>query len=1239
MKFNRLFSLAVAAALTLTLTLPVSCKKEDPIHGGEQTGEVVLSNQSEVDAFKAVKSLTSLTIQGTDITNIDNISVTTVGTLIIKGTSVEVIDNSSFTTLNKYLEISGNPSLRNISNFGTKFSTADILIQNNAVLDTIKGFLNLKKMTGSFTIKDNPALGEDDANKGKEWGFNVLKELVDNQIMTNSQITLSNNHPKAVTDPALIGSGSSGMPSYTIRNSSDLKQITRSECQNLTVLGPDVDDVVWNDIKSTGLQVVHGDLVCEGCNFNMCANFFEKNGVGVKVEGSIIMKNFVAWQEDCHDNKRFLNPDNIPTHVGGQIYLEKMYLHGWAGAGWNEVTEVDGSVTLRECNMNAGVFGTKMAKIHGNLIIDNLKYGCTTSAQGPWNMNQANFQEIDSSLVIINNGWFSNLDGFQNVTKIGDSLIIKNNFADAKAAGNVSGWAFGKGNKSFDLVQQWIFDGVVDPAKVVCIDEEGKPVSFRSYKPVDVTITCQNDIDALAVVEGGLVAKSLTVSGATVTDEVFANIKTKISEVQGALVIDGCKITTLANFFLKADGSGTGVRCGGDITIKNIDSSLNQAGNFLNSDNFPKEPKGNVTLENVSLHGWASAGFNVVTSLPANLTIKDCKMGGTAAFIALKSVEGNLTLDGIKVNYKDTRVWNPDQWTITSVGGKLTIQNTQYTDFKGLLNLKKIGSLYVKDNPIAKATFSTVQGWIDAGVIAKANAECYDSDGNKVIFADKATNYPDYATVVKGHDAIVEFAKTERQDYRYLVIDGNDEAVTDAEMANLKASVKDVTERLIFKNIKSWTMVEQVITKGDFVVTPKGSLEILDCPDLNNVGGLKALVKVNGDLIIKNTPNVALNWSGDNCLNNITEITGDFILDNASQKNITGTTCLASLTKVGGNMILTNLNTNFWDLNGMPLTEIGGNFIYTDNKLVNSFKGFLGLKKIGGRLEVSGTAISDFSPVQGWINDGVVEIRDVECYNSKGQRVNFSGKPDVYPEGSVIITNQADIDKIVLPDGNLLAVENLVLRGADVTNEVLANVQTKIKSVVNLYCDGCSFAACANIFGSVAVTGSISFKNMCNGTSQYLNTAKIPTTIGGDLTIENVRIHGWKGLGGIDTIEEIKGNLTIATEVITASVAFISLKKVGGNLVVDGARLGFNGGRLWNLDQWVLENIGGKLSIMNTSFNSFNGLKGLKSIGSVYLKGNEISDFTQVQAWITAGVVAKSKVECYDTKGNLVAFE
>ena len=72
----------------------------------------------------------------------------------------------------------------------------------------------------------------------------------------------------------------------------------------------------------------------------------------------------------------------------------------------------------------------------------------------------------------------------------------------------------------------------------------------------------------------------------------------------------------------------------------------------------------------------------------------------------------------------------------------------------------------------------------------------------------------------------------------------------------------------------------------------------------------------------------------------------------------------------------------------MPLTEIGGNFTYTNNDLVNSFLGFTGLTNIGGNLLVKGNNISDFSQVASWISGGVVK-GTVECYDTDGNKVNF----------------------------------------------------------------------------------------------------------------------------------------------------------------------------------------------------------------------------------------------------------
>ena len=593
---------------------------------------------------------------------------------------------------------------------------------------------------------------------------------------------------------------------------------------------------------------------------------------------------------------------------------------------------------------------------------------------------------------------------------------------------------------------------------------------------------------------------------------------------------------------------------------------------------------------------------------------------------------GDLTLDGIAADWQGNRVWNADQWIIETVGGKLTIQNTQYVNFQGFEKIKKIGSLYVKANPIPAATFSTVQQWIYSELVPFNAVECYDETGTKVTFKEKPADYPDYATVVKGHDAIVEFAKLERKDYRYLVIDGNNENVSDSEMANLKASVKAVSERLIFKDIKGWTMVEQVILPGDFSVEPTGSLEIINCPNVNNINGLKRLTVVNGDLIIKDVPLAPFNWGAGNCLNNITEIKGDFTLDNTAATNLTGATCLASLTKVGGNLTITNINTGFWDLDGMPLKEIGGNFIYKDNKLVNSFKGFLGLTKIGGNLLVKGTAIADFTQVQTWINDKVLKGK-AECWNGSN-KVSFN------PAGAVVVTGHDDIvtfststprqdfDVLVL-DGNNETITDSEMAGLklaikDVKDLTIRNI--KGWSMLELLTPGGDF--------TITPTGSLRIIN-CPDFSN-LNGLKWITKINGDLVIENCPNLAWNwGAGNCaNQITEITGDFTIdnAATALTGAVCLASLKKVGGDFTITNCSVSF-----WNLEGMPLEEIGGNFTYTgNALVNSFIGFEGLKNIGgNLLVKGTAITDFAQVQTWISKKVL-KGTAECWNgnTKVN-----
>jgi len=981
MKLTSSFKWLALAATVLGLTL-VSCNKEPKEDEPKaDANDVELTTQAAVDAFKARKTMNSLTIKGEDITDISAISVTTIETLIIENTGIEELVNDSFTSINKELKISGNSKLKSISNLGLKFCSAEVKVESNPLLDCIKGFQNLKKMSGNLTISGNPSLGADDAAAGDEYGFNVIKKLIDNQVLTVSQITLSNNHPDAVTDASMIGCGSSGMPSYTVRTVGDLAAITKDECQDLTILGPDIDNEVWALFKTTGLKVVHGNLYAEGCNFSMCSNFFykETSGEGIKVEGGITFKNFVAYQEN--NKSAYINSDNVPTHIGGDLVLEKLWIHGWAGAGFNNVTEIDGNFTVKDCYTDNSCFGKLLTKVHGNVTIDGLLPGYNSGTKGPWNLDMG-IEEIDGDVEILNNGWMTNLTGWTHLKKIGGKLTIKNNYwAGFEAQEGLGDWVKEKG-LGWDLVQQWIYDGVVGVDKVECWNADGTKVEFKATAPKDIVITSQADIDALTAPEGELlVAKSLTVKGANVTDPVWANIKEKIGTVEGDLVCEDAAFTTLANFFPGNDGKGVTVK--GNMTFKNIACG---AGQFLNSDNFPTVVPGNLTLENVNIHGWDGAGFNLVTEIKGNLTIKTAMMGNNTCFVKLEKVGGDVTIDGPQADFNGNRIWNVSAWTIKEIGGKLSILNTKIVNFDGLKALTTLGALYVKDTEITD--FTQVQTWIDNGVVKIANVECYNGS-SPVQFENKkepTVVYPADAVIVTGHDAIVALKDGERKDYGFLVLDGNGESIADSEMANLKLGIKDV-ETIVFINIKGWTMVEQLILPGDFTVNPTGSIYFINCPDLSNINGLKWLTKINGNLVFEDCPKIAWNWGAGNCCNQIEEITGDFIINN-SATGLTGATCIKSLKKVGGNLTITNVKAGFWDLDGMPLEEIGGNFTYTNNTLVNSFKGFTGLTKIGGNLLVKGNAITDFSQVQTWITSKVLK-GTASCFNDKGEQITF----------------------------------------------------------------------------------------------------------------------------------------------------------------------------------------------------------------------------------------------------------
>ena len=277
-------------------------------------------------------------------------------------------------------------------------------------------------------------------------------------------------------------------------------------------------------------------------------------------------------------------------------------------------------------------------------------------------------------------------------------------------------------------------DGKYDPTQASFIrflcnaNTDGKWIVYQmkdlfvyAKEPDPTVITSQADIDALN--GEGLTVPGLIVRGSGVTDQVWANIKTKIAVVDGPMLAEDAAFTMGTLFFKD-------VQCKGDITLRNICTG---AGQYFNSDDFPKHVYGNLTIENVNIHGWAGAGFNLVTEIDGNLTIKTAMMGNNTCFTTLQKVGGDVTIDGPQADFNGNRIWNVDQWTIKEIGGKLSIVNSKIVNLAGFSNITAIGGVYIKGNPDFN-DFTQVQAWINNGILAKDKAECYNGADQRVSF-------------------------------------------------------------------------------------------------------------------------------------------------------------------------------------------------------------------------------------------------------------------------------------------------------------------------------------------------------------------------------------------------------------------------------------------------------------------------------------------------------------------------
>lgn len=446
--YRAFFSLIATVAI-----LFVACQKtENELTTGK---DYTLTSQAEVNAFKVTDNIRTLTISGNDITDLSALQFKSVKNIVIEKTGLADINMRQLSAVTVSFIIQDNDLLTEIKGLDNlKFINGSMLIQNNPLLTNLEGLLNLKIFKGDLTITGNISLGENAPCVNDKQGFCVIKYLMNNSII-NGLITLSNNHPGAVSDPLLIGeTGSGNIISYVLGSKNDIDNFTplSDTAQDLRITGMEITDAVIATLKNK-LKGVKGTLTLEGTAVTNTESFFN----GVKCLGSIILKN----------NPELFNPQGFVayTAIGGDLIIEncpKLAFWGFprGGASFSGITRIEGNFKISPASSlgEGGAAFASLSYVGGNFEITGDKAAGEMWNMDTWYQTGGGIRHIGGDLIYKNHYKVNGLGGFENVEYIGgDVYILDNGGPD----GFVPILSVGASQIGFCIVKKWINNGVL----------------------------------------------------------------------------------------------------------------------------------------------------------------------------------------------------------------------------------------------------------------------------------------------------------------------------------------------------------------------------------------------------------------------------------------------------------------------------------------------------------------------------------------------------------------------------------------------------------------------------------------------------------------------------------------------------------------------------------------------------------------------------------------------------------
>ena len=689
---KKIFSF-VLGILSLFFVLCISgCK--DNKEGDADVG-YNLTTQSDINNFTATGNVANLTISGEEITDLSNLKFTSIGTLIIKNTHIHDLSLPNLTAVTQELRIEGNSKLVAIREIPKlEEMNGELVINRNMLLTDISGLLNIQRGSGSISVINNKALGEEKPLIGDDYSYGLfpLRYLYEKGKFQGS-IRVADNHPNAATDVADIGRLNEGIQSYTITSRKEALELapTNTTVRNLTIFGGEITDEVLG-ILTGKIKKIIGTLTIEETVITNTEGFFDV----IDVEGSIVFRNNTPG--NGYD-AIFSNGLRYYDRVNGDLIIDNTPIKFWGkGSSFAQIKEITGDFRI----LNNAYQGTKgdeqdgmplLKKVGGDLEISN----CPNLPNMQTFTMELN--EIEGKLIYKNNPQVISLSGFESLTSIGGGVEICRN-------GNENGEipSYGStGRPGWCMVKAWVENEIIkNTSEIILEDSKGEAIDLTMIDACDGFNPSKDDgIPKNYEINGAREmqlflegpkgkAVNLTITGDDITQEMINQVQYRIESVSGVVTWDGLSIRSTKHFF-------DAIECLGGIIIKNCPNLVEPSG-FQDAPERYRVIHGDFVIENCpkfacgGFQGWSS--FNCITKVEGNLRligIVDSNVN-CETFKNLTEVEGDFELRDIQwfweLNFKDPTAPLP----LEKIGGDLIIQDCHaFWQLDGLTNLKSVG--------------------------------------------------------------------------------------------------------------------------------------------------------------------------------------------------------------------------------------------------------------------------------------------------------------------------------------------------------------------------------------------------------------------------------------------------------------------------------------------------------------------------------------------------------------------